>query len=115
MTDVVLAALSRIDRRLARIERHLRARRCTPADLELLQRLLPAWAGRLGSQPVLVAELRTRRDLAGVLGSLSARSLGCLLSRAAADRVTVQGYRVQRVTREHGAAVWRVVKANGGS
>ena len=101
--------LREIRRRLARIERWVKPRRCTPRDRERLALVLPVIAGRRGSEPFLVAEIMSDPALRKVAGG-SAGSLGILLSRACHDRATVAQLLVERMPKEHGARLWRVVR-----
>jgi hypothetical protein len=85
------------------------------ADLALLGRLLPAWAGTHGSDEQL-----TSRDLAAdpapamrlVLRGLSVKQIGRLLARA--DGIPIGGYLVERCGIEINVTLWRVVAVSHG-
>lgn len=103
------AQLEEILLQLRELRAIIEPRRCSPADLDALKRLLPAIAGRWGSGPVTVAEILTNAAIRA-LWTGSRGSLGSLLSRAAADGANADGYAVSRLSREHGAALWGVYR-----
>jgi hypothetical protein len=89
------------------IRQRLEPKRCSREDIEKLERLLPAAAGLFGNSGFRTRELLLDPGIAGLnLGGHQA--LGNLLSRAASDSVIVAGLVVERVSQEHGAAVWVV-------
>ncbi len=101
--------LEEILNRLQRIEEVLHLRRCTPADLEALSKLLPAIGGQFGSSMITVREILADPGIAGLkLGSQQV--IGNLLSRAADDGANVAGLQVQRAGREHNATLWQITR-----
>jgi hypothetical protein len=85
-----------------------RPARCTREDLHLLRRLLPAIAGRLGSESFTVGELLAVPVFRALVTSLTPRQLGRLLLRA----VPVDGLAVERIGADRSrVALWRVVAA----
>ncbi len=95
--------------RLTAIEDLLQPVRCTAADVEALNRLLPAVGGLFGSSPSRTRELLVDPAIRA-LYSGSLQSLGMLFSRAADDGAEAGGLRLERVCKEHGAMLWRVVR-----
>ena len=105
--DTLFAEL-RIIRQL--VEARGAAVRLSRSDRAMLEGLLPAIAGAVGSEAFLVRELLhvDAQGLRGVLGGCSAKALGRLLRRA--EGQPVGGYVVERLNTENGAILWRVVK-----
>jgi hypothetical protein len=108
--DDCAALLREALERLERIERRLEGRRCTPADIEQLERLLPAIAGAFGSAPTTTAELRGVTGIRAV-GPSSSRAFGALLSKAAFDQaVTSGGLAVVVAGREANKILFSIVR-----
>ena len=80
------------------------------ADRMVLDRLLPAIGGSIGSELFSSAEIIEHDAVALrlVCAGLPVKQLGRLLRRAA--DVPVSGYMVQRQGTEAGAVLWRVVQ-----
>lgn len=78
------------------------------ADRDLLSRLLPAIAGALGSEPFASRDLPDASPgIRVVLGDLSVKQIGRLLSRA--EGVPIEGRIIQRCGVEINVALWRVL------
>lgn len=106
--DVLVALLRRIERRLDAIERRLDGRPALArGDVERLQRLLPAVAAALGSEPFLASELSEHAGPRIASAGMSPRQIGRLLRRSMGT--VVGGLMVERLAVEAGACVWRVV------
>lgn len=114
----VLAALQQDVRRvLDLVDDGRPARRLAPADRELLERLLPATGGLVGSEPFAVVDVLEEaatpagaglRVVLGPLDRWTPKRLGKLLARGAG--IAVDGYRVERLGGSDRAGVlWRVV------
>jgi hypothetical protein len=87
----------------------LQPKRCTPGDIDLLAKLLPAVAGKFGSSPVRTREILADPAIrATVNGSRGA--IGTLLARAADDEADIAGLRVTRACREGNAVCWSIVR-----
>src|SRR5262249_4930835 len=109
LTEFEQAVLERLELIEARIAEVCRAVRKTPepsSRREVLERLLPAIAGRWGSSSFQTKELLRDETIAPLLERLTSNQVGCLLREHAS--VPVGGYVVDRVTAEHGAALWVV-------
>jgi hypothetical protein len=76
--------LERILREVRDLRRVVEGRRCSDADLERLEALLPAVAGRFGSSPVTTRELRADAAIRAT-GPPSSRAFGALMAKAAHD------------------------------
>jgi hypothetical protein len=87
----------------------LKPRKCSDADVKILQKLLPAIGGVFGSNPVTVREILSDRAIRTLFPG-GPGSLGNLLARAAADAANIDGYLVQRVGIEHAAVLWGVCR-----
>jgi hypothetical protein len=114
-SPLVVDDLAALQQQVADLERRmaaLEAARSTlsRADVELLQRLLPAWAGAVGSEPVLVGELLRYPAIELVLAGMPARRLGRLLRRCTGR--PVDAYIVKRLGREDGAVIWGLMEAD---
>jgi hypothetical protein len=105
----ILSMLRRIESRLSAIEAVLQPRRCSPADLEVLGRLVPALGRKFGSEVITTRQILQDPGLAA-LNSGSVRTTGALLSRAVGDQVVIGGLQVLRVGREHNKTLWQVVR-----
>lgn len=93
--------------RLIRIEEALRPRRCTPADFQILEKLIPAAGGKYGSGEFTVRELLRNPEVAGLnLGNHQV--IGNALSRAALDEANIAGLRIQAIGRQHNQTMWMV-------
>jgi hypothetical protein len=109
LLEKIFGELRELRAEVAEIRALLRPRRCSSADIETLGRLLPAIGGKFGSDffttkgILSVAAIRevTRKSIGAV---------GALLSRASADALSIAGLIVERVGREHGSTVWRVLQ-----
>jgi hypothetical protein len=79
------------------------------SDCARLTTLLPMIAGALGSSPFLVRELYVHEspDLRLGLIGIGAKALGRMLRRASG--VSLAGHVVERVDREAGSTLWRVL------
>ena len=103
--DTLFAEL-RIIRQL--VEARGAAVRLSRSDRAMLEGLLPAIVGAVGSAPFLARELldAPAPGLRLVLCDMSARRLGRLFRRG--EGVPLGGYVVERLSHEGGAVVWRV-------
>jgi hypothetical protein len=72
--------------------------------------LLPAIGGRFGSEGWTTGELFDEPDLRALLQPLTAKQAGRLFSRSLG--LSIDSMTLERMTTEHGAAVWRVVSIN---
>jgi hypothetical protein len=82
-------------------------------DRGALQAILPAIAGAQGSNWFTLKELRSSSS-AGVqivLAGLSSERVGRLFARAVG--LSIDGYRLERGGKSHGAALWRIVAIIG--
>jgi hypothetical protein len=101
---------SEIMLKLAKIEALLQPKKCTAADIEILERLLPAIAGAFGSEAITTKELLMDPGIAGLnLGSHGV--IGSLLGRFAEDRGIICGFQIERIGRDHNKSVWKLTKA----
>ena len=73
--------------------------------------VVKAIADRIGERPFTVAELVEDEALAEALDDLTARRLGKLLRKAAGAEL--DGFRVERIGEECGAAIWQIVGVSG--
>ena len=81
----------------------------TRQDQDKLGKLLPVIAGLRGSELFLTSELvESSAPAVRLVCQGTARELGKLLRRAAG--IPVGGYLVERVAREAGATLWRVLE-----
>jgi hypothetical protein len=99
-----LKGIRRAVERLARTDRVL-----SRADLALLDRLLPAVTGAIGSDWFLSRDLLQHHNagLRLVLAGVNAKRLGNLLRRA--DGISIGAYQVERGPRELNSTLWRVL------
>ena len=101
----------RILRELAEIRQVIEPKHCTPADLKLLAKLLPAIHDYLGKSAFTTWEVLIDPGIAEL--APNANALGNLLSRAAHDGIEVSGYSVLAGGRNHNARLWRVAPGLG--
>ena len=92
---------------LQEIRNLLRPKKCSPADLQLLERLIPGIAGKFGSAPVRTCEILADPALRAIANS-SPGAVGGLLARAADDEADIPGLRIMRAGREGNAVLWSV-------
>jgi hypothetical protein len=72
-----------------------------------LQKLLPAAAGKFGSNEFRIRELMQDPAVCA-LTPLNSAQIGSLFSRAARSGVSVAGYVVLNIGRDHGASLWMI-------
>jgi hypothetical protein len=95
----ILAALERSHRPVSALSR---------SDRQVMERLLPAIAGALGSEQFTSRDLPDASPgLRVVLRDLSVKQIGRLLSRA--EGVPIEGWIVERCGIEINVALWRVL------
>jgi hypothetical protein len=108
--DLLRDAVHDIGIRLERIENRRATRTLALDDARTLAPLLPAIAGRLGSDVFSSADVIQDSVLRRLLpGDINPKRLGRLLSRA--EGKPIAGLTVERVSRENGAWLFRVLKA----
>src|SRR5262245_3002784 len=88
--------------------REPKAKKCSIADIELLEKLLPAIAGRFGSSPFRVSEALADPAIRAMSGSLQPTRLGSLFAKAVRAGDPIQSYVLTHSTLEHGARLWVV-------
>ncbi len=103
----ILDQLRDIRQKLEAIRALLEPKRCTPADLEVLARILPAAAGLFGSSAFRTRELLADPAIRALISS-SPEATGALLARCADDGVDVAGLRLTRAGKEGNAVLWSV-------
>jgi hypothetical protein len=78
------------------------------SDRDVLARLLPAIAGKLGSEGFQVRDVMRNEIFRQLIGNRNAHQLGNLLAKWQGQNIG--GLIVERLTTEHGVAVWRVTR-----
>ena len=108
LVDASAARLTLLEARVAAIEHRLSSSTLRREDCAVLERILPALAGALGSEYFLAREAVASANpaLVLVLANLNARRLGKLLRRG--NGVLVGGYVVHAQGMEAGAVLWEV-------
>jgi hypothetical protein len=109
----ILAELQEIKRLVLQVLEGQQQRKPSLArtDRTRLERILPAVAGALGSEPFTSRDLAADRSpaLRVVLRNLSAKSIGKLLARA--EGLEIGGWLIKRCGVEINVTLWRVVVA----
>jgi len=99
-----LTILQEIRDELRQIRAAIRPKRCTARDIEILERLLPAITGLLGSQTFRTRDILADPAIAAIAGSSG--PTGALLARAVADNAIIEGLQVHRCKKDHNAIQW---------
>jgi hypothetical protein len=105
--DDIFQILQELRDEISQIRSLLHPKRCSEKDIEQLARLLPALAGKYGSENFTTTEGLMDPAIKAIAGS--SQSAGLLLARALGDKAVIGGLAVESIGREHNRRLWKVV------